>query len=119
MNALFIVLNKTDYLDDILKTLVEMGVGGATILESQGMARAIVHGGYDHIPLFGSLKLLVGDEHPYNKTIFTVIENDELVDLVAAKLREVIDERDKPNSGFMFTVPVGHIIPFNGKNPRK
>jgi len=115
MNVLFIVLNKTDYLDDILSTLAECGVAGATILDSQGMARAIVHGGYDHIPLFGSLKSLLGDEHPYNKTIFTVIENDALLDVVAAKLRGVINERDKPNSGFMFTVPVGRIIPFTAK----
>lgn len=37
MYALFIVLNRTDYLEDILAGFVEAGVGGATILDSQGM----------------------------------------------------------------------------------
>ena len=42
MLALFLVLNEVDYLDDILAKFVEVGVKGATILESQGMASAML-----------------------------------------------------------------------------
>ena len=36
MYALFIVLNEVDYLDTILDKFMEVGVKGATILDSQG-----------------------------------------------------------------------------------
>ncbi len=111
MHALFIVLNKTDYLDDILTKLVELEVAGATIIDSQGMASAIVHGEINDIPIFGSLKTLLADSNPYNKTIFTVIDGPE------TRLFEVIDELKRLLSsarripiGFLFTVPVDHIV---------
>lgn len=63
-----------DYLDDILAGFVDVGVSGATILDSQGMASAIVNGNNQGISLFSSLKTLLEDAHPYNKTIFTVLE---------------------------------------------
>jgi hypothetical protein len=37
MNILFLVLNETEYLDEILDGFVDAGVKGATILDSQGM----------------------------------------------------------------------------------
>ncbi|HOI47413.1 MAG TPA: hypothetical protein PLR26_06750 [Bacilli bacterium] len=109
MYALFVVLNKTDYLEDILSAFYDLGVAGATIIDSQGMASAIVHGRIQDIPLFGSLKLLLDGERPYNKTIFTVIDNEELVQKVMTKVKHVMKECIKPGVGFMFTVPVGHI----------
>lgn len=109
MFALFVILNDTNYLDDVLAGFVEVGVSGATILDSQGMASAIVHGNNQEIPLFGSLQTLLGNSYPYNKTIFTVLENEELVEKVVKSIREVIGEEDKNNAGFMFTVPIGKV----------
>lgn len=34
MYALFVVLNKTDYLEDILSAFYDLGVAGATIIDS-------------------------------------------------------------------------------------
>ena len=42
MHILFLVLNKTEYLDDILSAFVKIGIKGATIIDSQGMGS--VHG---------------------------------------------------------------------------
>jgi nitrogen regulatory protein PII len=109
MYALFIVLNKTDYLEDIMSTFVRLGVEGATILDSQGMASAIINGQIDDLPLFGSLKNIIEGSHPYNKTIFSVIESEELVDKVAAAVKEVMDDSLKKGSGFIFSVPVSKV----------
>jgi len=46
------VLNEVDYLDDILAKFVDVGVSGATILHSQGMASAIVNSENNKISLF-------------------------------------------------------------------
>ena len=107
MFVLFIVLNEIDYLDDIMAEFVNIGVCGATILDSQGMASAIVNGQNKNIPLFGSLKKLLADARPYNKTIFTVLENEEMVDKTVASINKVLADASQPGAGFMFTMPIG------------
>lgn len=109
MQALFLVLNETKYLEDILEAFVEVGVKGATIVDSQGMGRALAANSDQHIPMFGYLKNFLDDAHPYNKTIFTVLDNQELVDKVVKAVDDVVGDINKPGVGFIFTIPVGSV----------
>ncbi len=111
--ALVIVLNEVDYLNDILSGFVDIGVSGATVLDSQGMGSIIVNDGKKGIPLFGYLKTLLEDALPYNKTIFTVLENDELVKKAVALVQDVLGDVSDSNVGFMFTVPIGNTYPMS------
>lgn len=111
MQALFVVLNEVDYLNDILEGFVDVGVRGATVIDSQGMASFIVNNNNKDIPLFGYLKNLLEDSLPYNKTIFTVLENEALVDKAVGVVQEVVEEINSSNIGFMFTVPIGKTYP--------
>jgi len=117
MHVLFLVLNETEYLDDILAAFVEVGVKGATILDSQGMASAIASNVNRQIPLFGSLKSFLDSSRPYNKTVFTVVESQELLDKAINAINSVIGDICKPGIGLMFTVPVGNVygLPKNTK----
>ncbi|WP_249168575.1 hypothetical protein [Alkaliphilus sp. B6464] len=117
MHILFLVLNETEYLDDILSAFVEVGVKGATILDSQGMASAIASNVNRQIPLFGSLKSFLDSSRPYNKTVFTVVESQELLDKAINAINGVIGDICKPGIGLMFTVPVGNVygLPKNTK----
>lgn len=116
MQALFLVLNETEYLEDILAAFVEIGVKGATIVDSQGMGRALAANSNQHIPMFGYLKNLLDDGHPYNKTIFTVINDQELVDRAVEAVNEVVGDINKPGVGFIFTVPVGSVYGMGQEN---
>lgn len=109
MYALFIILNEIEYLEDILTAFVEVGVKGATILDSQGMGSALINNENRQIPLFGALKRFSDSAHPYNKTIFTVIENEELVDNTIAAVKDILGDISKPGVGLMFTLPIGRI----------
>lgn len=111
MYVLIIVLNAVDEMEDILSGFLDEGISGATILDSQGMGRAIVDGGHNSIPLFGALHSLLADSHPYSKTIFTVLENEVMVDKAVEVVQEVITELGNSDTGFMFTVPIGAIYP--------
>ncbi|ADU73917.1 hypothetical protein Clo1313_0848 [Acetivibrio thermocellus DSM 1313] len=111
MYALFIVLNEVDYLDDILAKFVDVGVSGATILHSQGMASAIVNSENNKISLFSALKSIIENIRPYNKTIFTVLESEELVEKAVSAVQSVIGKAPTSGVGFMFTVPIGKIYP--------
>lgn len=110
MKALFIVLNDTDYLEDVLSILVEYDIKGATILDSQGMGSTIVNNDISDIPLFGSLKNLLKDNHPYNKTIFTVIRDQDKLHKVVRAIKHFLKVEKKTHPGFMFTVPVDEIF---------
>ena len=110
MNALFIVLNEIDCLDDILDEFVEIGVKGATILDSQGMGSAISHSGRGGEPLFGSIRAFLDNSRPYNKTIFTIIDDEELLEKAVDSVKRIVGDIDKPGVGLMFTMPVGHVF---------
>jgi len=106
MQALIIVLNEVDYLEVIISKFVEIGVKGATIIDSQGMARIIAE---HDLPIFGSLRALFNGAHPSNKTIFTVIENEELLHNTVAAVKEIATDAKRPSFGVMFTIPVDSI----------
>lgn len=107
MHALFIILNETNYLDDILAEFLNIGVSGATILDSQGMAGAIADKG--DIPMFGLLKTFLDDSKPYNKTILTVLESQQMVETVVELVKDILGEDAKTGAGFMFSVPIGNV----------
>ncbi len=111
MYVLFVVMNAVDYLEDVLSGFLEEGISGATILDSQGMGRAIVEGDHSKIPLFGALKSVLEDSHPYSKTIFTVLEDEEMVDKAVTVVQDIISDLSLTGSGFMFTVPIGKVYP--------
>lgn len=109
MNVLFIVLNEIEYLEDILDGFVDIGVKGATILDSQGMGSAITNSGKGSDPFFGAIRSFLDNARPYNKTIFTVIEDEEVLSEAVKTVKEILGDINKPGVGMMFTVPVGNI----------
>ena len=111
MYVLVVVLNAIDYLEDLLSSFVDEGISGATILESQGMGRAIVENEHSKIPLFGALKSVLEDAHPYSKTVFTVLEDEEMVDKAVKAVQKIISEQSLEGAGFMFTIPIGKVYP--------
>ncbi|WP_236887384.1 hypothetical protein [Clostridium argentinense] len=113
MYVLFVVLNEVDYLDDILSSFLNIGVKGATILDSQGMGSVLVNGENGDIPLFRSLKSFLNSSRPYNKTIFTVIQSEELAKKAMKAVNDVVGDISRPGVGLMFTVPIGHIYGMN------
>lgn len=108
MNILFLILNETEYLDDILDAFIDIGVKGATILESQGMGSAIANGDRD-MPFFGALRTLLDNARPYNKTIFTVIEDEQVLNDAIEAVQDILGDMTKPGVGLMFTLPIGSI----------
>lgn len=109
MNVLFIVLNEPDHLEDLLEKFIEIGVKGATILDSQGMGFAMNHSGHGNEPFFGKIRSIIDNSRPYNKTIFTVIEDEETLEKAISVAKEVFGDVYKPGLGMMFTMPVNHI----------
>ena len=102
MKLMVIILNKVDALEYLLEGLSAAGIGGATIIESSGLAMTLSK--LDSNFLSASIRALFsGDED--NKTIISVIKNDQL-DLARRVIYNTVGDLSLPNTGIMFTVPI-------------
>ena len=102
MKLLVFVLNKEEYLEEVLEAYVEAGVAGATLLDSEGMGRFLAY----EVPLFAGFKEFMKGNKPYNKTIISVIRNEAIIAKVKELVDEVVGGLDNPGTGIMFTLPV-------------
>lgn len=100
MNLLVLVLNKEENLDEILEVFVEVGITGATILDSVGMGHKLA---YD-IPIFAGLRKSIKTSD-YNKTIFSVVQDDETLEEAIKLIGEIIDF-EEPGTCLLFVVPL-------------
>ncbi|MEW5801789.1 MAG: P-II family nitrogen regulator [bacterium] len=103
MHLLVVVLNKEEFLDEVLEAFVEAGITGATIVDSVGMGRTLAY----RIPIFAGLRKSIKTSD-YNKMIFSVVQSDEALHEVMDLLDEIIDF-DVPGSGLLFVVPITFI----------
>ncbi len=110
MYLMVLVLNKTELLDEILENLYNVGIKGATVMDSQGMGRTVC----DNVPLFGGLRSMFEDCRPGNKTIISVIRNEEMIEQAVKSIENVIGDLQLPGQGIFFTVPLhqvrGHVL---------
>ena len=100
MHLVIIVLNKEEFLDEILEALVEVGVTGATIVDSVGMGKTLAY----HIPIFAGLKKSIKTSD-YNKMIFSLVQDDQTLNKIISILDKIIDF-DVPGTGILFVVPI-------------
>lgn len=105
MKLLVIILNKTDVLEYLLEGLSAAGIGGATIIESSGMAMTLSK--LDSIFLSASIRGLFSGEED-NRTILSVIKNNQL-DIARKIVYNTVGDLSQPNTGIMFTVPLDFV----------
>lgn len=111
MQILYIVLNDLSHLPNILDTFVKLKVRGATILDSEGMAKAVLeYEGLNYL-LSGPFQEINLKKIGSSKTIFTVIPKDEQVPIIVEEIQKVLADSHEEVIGFMFTLPVSGIYP--------
>ncbi len=101
--AIFVVLNHIELLDELLTRLKKAGVNGGTVLDSTGMVKYIDES--DESYLLGSLRLFLDNPRPESKTIFFIV-NDQQVDIIRKTVDDVLGGINNPNTSIMFGIPV-------------
>jgi nitrogen regulatory protein P-II 1 len=104
MRLLVAVINDPEKLDEILSGFVELGVRGATIIDTEGMGHLLAQ----DIPIFAGLQTLIAGARPRNRTVFSVLAED-LVDPVIALLQDVCGNLASPATGIAFVLPVERV----------
>ena len=98
MKLMVFILNKIDTLEYLLEGLSAAGIGGATIIESSGLAMTLSKLGskFSKLPRF--VLLFSGEED--NKTILSVIRDDQL-DLARRVIYNTVGDLSLPNTGIL------------------
>lgn len=105
MQLLVAVINHEERVDDVLAGFVELGITGATVLESKGMGRVLSH----DVPIFAGVRSLYARSRAVNRTLFCVVEESK-VDEAIAMIQETCGSLDRPGVGIVFTVPVSRAL---------
>ena len=105
MQLLIAVINHVEQVDDILAGFVELGITGATVVNSEGMGHVLSH----DVPIFAGLRSLTARSRPSNQTLFSVVADDK-VDAAIALMQEVCGSLETPGAGIAFTIPVSRVV---------
>ena len=102
-----LVLNDPDRTEDVLNAWLDVGISGATILDSSGLSHHISkHRLRDDLPLFPSLSDLLRSREEQHRTLFAVLPDGFDVEGLVAVTEQITGPLDEPGTGIMFVVPV-------------
>jgi len=101
-----LVLDDPEYTEEIMAAWEKAGVSGITVFHSSGLGRARRGINMDDLPIFPSLESLDQALESYNRTMFTVVHDQEMVDRIVEATQSVIGDLSNPNTGILFVMPV-------------
>jgi CBS domain-containing protein len=101
-----IILDDASRLQAVLKGLYDAGVPGVTVLDSAGGYRT--HSWLEDLGL-GGIANLIQNRDRSQRMILTVMEQD-LIDGAIAAAEQAVDGFGRPDSGLLFTIPVGYTV---------
>ncbi len=104
-----LIVNDPEDCPAILDAWEDVGVTGVTIINSAGLGRLRRAALQDQFPLMPSLSDLFESDEVYNRTLFTVVSSEEMVDRLVEATQKITGDLDKPHSGFMFVLPIARV----------
>lgn len=107
IHVLIVILEDLSKMPALMKAWNRIGVPGTTILQSMGGFHAETW--LQRLGL-GGLSRLVDPAEVRQRTLLSLIEGEELLELAIAEADEVVGGFDRPHSGILFTVPVGRTL---------
>ena len=102
MYLLIAVINNEELLDELITGWLDMGITGATVVETTDLLQLISH----HIPIFAGFRALTTGGQQHNKTLFTGIKSRESLDRAVAYLEMLCRQTGKPHQGVYFVAPL-------------
>lgn len=107
--AVFLVLQNLERLSELLDAWGEANIPGATVLESAGLHCLRGCSYRDDLPLIPSLDTLLRGNADSNRTLFAIIDEQEVDSLIEAT-EKVLGRLDAPNTGILFVLPVLRVV---------
>jgi nitrogen regulatory protein P-II 1 len=120
MNLILFVLHDPEKLREILEAWKAAGVSGATVLFSTGLGRLHRSGALgDDLPLIPSLEDFLPKVEHLSRTIFSMVEDDSIVEKVVAATIRVVGDLNQPDRGLLMVLPVSQVYGLRNNAPSK
>jgi nitrogen regulatory protein PII len=105
MTLLVFICNQPDKLEEILEGFVEIGITGATIVDSVGMGRLLS----SEVPIFAGFSSMFRGASAVNKTIMSVIDDPEKIQEAYTIIEDAVGSLAEPGAGIAFTIPIENV----------
>ena len=105
MKLAILVLNKVEELETLLEGLIEIGVTGATIVDSIGMGHVLS----SDVPIFAGLRFMFAGSRPYNKTILSIIK-EEKVESYKDLVEKSLGSLEESGNGILFFIDIDQVV---------
>ena len=112
MQLFTLILKKTELVDQLMHELYEAGIKGGTLINGEGMAKALHN--MDDIPVFGVLRRAWDESDRETVKTLLLVLKDSQVEVAINTVKSVIGDLSEPNTGIMFTMPVNIVEGFGG-----
>ncbi len=109
-HMVMLVLDNQDQCPSVLDAWEAAGVGGITIMETTGLGRVRQSGIRDDIPLLPSIMSFMRTPEEHHRTLFTIVDSEEMVDRLIEMTVEVVGDLNIPNRGILFVLPVSRVV---------
>jgi nitrogen regulatory protein PII len=104
MKLLILILNKVEKLEEVLEGFIEIGITGATVIDSVGMGHILS----EEVPIFAGLRFMCAGTKPHNKTIFSAIQDEKETPAIEL-LRKILGDLNQPGTGIVFSIPIDKV----------
>jgi len=115
IHLLIVILDDISLMPELLRTWKEIGVPGATILESAGFYRASTW--LSRVGL-GAIDRLFEAEEVRRRTLLVAIETNELLAQAITEAERVVGGFDRPDSGLLLVLPVVQVRGLHKVQPK-
>jgi hypothetical protein len=99
MYVVAIILHQVEHLEDILSSLVELGVEDAVTIDAEPMKKSLAY----KVPIFAGLKFDLKEE-PFSKIVLAVTENSDAGQQLASFLKGIGIDISQPGLARILTI---------------
>ncbi|OYD14014.1 hypothetical protein CH333_09395 [candidate division WOR-3 bacterium JGI_Cruoil_03_44_89] len=105
MYLLMIVLNREEYLEDVLSCFLELGIEDAITVDAESMKRSLAA----QVPIFAGLRLDLG-RRPFSKIITATSDDRNTGNEVIRLLKEVDIDLEAPGVCRIYTLKLDSLL---------
>ncbi len=113
MYFLLFVLHDPAFCEEVLAAWESTGVSGVTILYSTGLNRIQQRGLQEDMPLMPSFEDFFSSQEDGNRTLFTILKDEQLIDKIVEATEKVVGKLDSPNTGILIVLPIAKAYGLN------
>jgi len=105
MKLAVLILNREELLETLLEGLIEIGITGATIIDSIGMGHILS----TDVPVFAGLRFMFAGSRPYNKTILSIIKEEKVATLKELA-EKILGSLEESGNGILFFIEISDVV---------